>query len=144
MYNTGIELPKVGFSSIDYTVIPAGSYFTGFNLDNSGKLSKIDCNGVITIIEGGGSSIIIEGSGLGSTQRCGSTNSASGDYSTVSGGYSNESSGDNATIGGGNCNVASCENSSIVYVLPIDLLHLLQIGSKLLISVAPPLLSGTL
>lgn len=38
----------------------------------------------------------------------------------------------------------SAENSSIVYSSPIDLLHFAQMGKRLLISVAPPLLSGVL
>jgi hypothetical protein len=54
MYNTGIEIPKVSFSSLDYTEIEGGSYFIGFDLDNSGKLSKIDNAGNITVIEGSG------------------------------------------------------------------------------------------
>jgi hypothetical protein len=36
------------------------------------------------------------------------------------------------------------ENSSIVYSSPMDLLHLPQMGRKLLMSVSPPLLSGLL
>ena len=52
MYSSGIELPKVQFSLIDYAYIETGSYFTGFDLDNSGKLSKMDNSGIITVIEG--------------------------------------------------------------------------------------------
>lgn len=55
MYKSGIELPKVSFSTITYAKIPLGGYFIGFDLDNSGKLSKVDNAGVITVIEGGGS-----------------------------------------------------------------------------------------
>ncbi len=54
MYKSGIELPKVSFSTITYAKIPLGGYFIGFDLDNSGKLSKVDNAGVITVIEGGG------------------------------------------------------------------------------------------
>ena len=52
MYSSGIELPRVQFSLIDYAYIETGSYFTGFDLDNSGKLSKMDNSGIITVIEG--------------------------------------------------------------------------------------------
>ncbi len=51
-YKSGIELPQVAFSTVSYSTIPIGSYFTGFDLDNDGKLSKMDSNGVITVIEG--------------------------------------------------------------------------------------------
>lgn len=51
MYNTGIEIPKISFTSLDYTEIESGSYFIGFDLDNAGKLSKIDNTGTITVIE---------------------------------------------------------------------------------------------
>lgn len=51
MYNSGIELPKVSFSALDYTEIPGGGYFIGFDLDNSGKLSKMDDTGTISVIE---------------------------------------------------------------------------------------------
>ena len=54
MYNGGIELPRVSFSTIQYSKIEIGSYFVGFDLDNSGKLSKMDSTGVITVIEGAG------------------------------------------------------------------------------------------
>jgi hypothetical protein len=56
MYSSGLQLPKVSFSEIDYNSIPDGSFFIGFNIDNAGKLSKIDKNGVITVIEGAGGS----------------------------------------------------------------------------------------
>lgn len=55
MYGSGIQFPKVSFSSIDYTQIPADSFFTGFDLDNGGVLSKIDSTGTITVIEGASS-----------------------------------------------------------------------------------------
>ena len=51
MYNTGIEIPKVSFSAIDYTEIEPGSFFIGFNLDLAGKLCKLDHIGNITLIE---------------------------------------------------------------------------------------------
>lgn len=54
MYNSGLEIPKVAFSLLDYTEIEPGSYFIGFDLDNSGKLSKMDHLGQITVIEGAG------------------------------------------------------------------------------------------
>jgi hypothetical protein len=53
MYGSGIELPKVAFSTITFTEIEPGSFFFGFDLDNSGQLSKIDNFGNITVIEGG-------------------------------------------------------------------------------------------
>lgn len=56
MYNTGVEIPRVSFSALSYSGIPANSYFMGFDLDNSGKLSKLDNTGTITVIEGGGGS----------------------------------------------------------------------------------------
>ena len=51
IYKSGIELPKVQFSLLQYSLIEPGSYFIGFDLDNSGKLSKMDNSGVITVIE---------------------------------------------------------------------------------------------
>ena len=56
MYNTGVEIPRVSFSALSYSGIPANSYFMGFDLDNSGKLSKLDNTGTVTVIEGGGGS----------------------------------------------------------------------------------------
>lgn len=56
MYNSGLEIPKVAFSLLNPNRITPGSYFTGFDLDNLGKLSKMDHLGQITVIEGGGSS----------------------------------------------------------------------------------------
>lgn len=53
MYRSGIELPKVAFSVINFDKIQVGSFFVGFNLDNSGKLSKMDHLGNITVIENG-------------------------------------------------------------------------------------------
>lgn len=88
MYKSGIEIPKVDFSIISCNRIAAGSYFIGFNLGNSGKLSKMDCNGIITVIEGAGSSIYEEDSGVSSALRTGA-GSVPSDYSTVSGGQCN-------------------------------------------------------
>ena len=85
MYGSGVESPKVPFSSVDYTVIAPGSYFIGFDMDNAGKLSKMDNTGTITVIEVT-SSVIDVGSGPGSTVRICNSNTASGDCSTVSGG----------------------------------------------------------
>ena len=53
MLRSGIEIPRVSFSTITFTNITAGSFFIGFDLDNSGKLSKIDNLGNITVIETG-------------------------------------------------------------------------------------------
>lgn len=53
MYKSGIELPKVAFSTITLSKINSGSFFFGFDLDNSGLLSKIDNLGNITVMEGG-------------------------------------------------------------------------------------------
>jgi hypothetical protein len=88
MYKSGIEIPKVDFSIISCNRIAAGSYFIGFNLGNSGKLSKMDCNGIITVIEGAGSSIYEEDSGVSSALRTGA-GSVPSDYATVSGGQCN-------------------------------------------------------
>jgi hypothetical protein len=60
MYRSGIEIPKVSFSSLQYDRIPINSYFLGFNLDNFGKLSKIERNGTITPIEFNGNFIEIQ------------------------------------------------------------------------------------
>lgn len=51
MYNSGIELPQVEFSTIAKSLIPISSYFVGFDLGNLGKLSKMDNSGTITVIE---------------------------------------------------------------------------------------------
>jgi len=51
MYRSGVEIPKVSFSSLQYDRIPINSYFLGFNLDNAGKLSKLERNGTVTPIE---------------------------------------------------------------------------------------------
>jgi trimeric autotransporter adhesin len=53
MYNTGVEIPKVSFADLSYSGIPINSYFMGFDLDNAGKLSKLDNTGIVTVIEGG-------------------------------------------------------------------------------------------
>jgi hypothetical protein len=103
MYGSGIELPKVSFASIDFSQIPAGSYFIGFDLDTAGALSKMDSTGAITVIGGG---VIDVGSGANSTYRIDNNNTASGDYSTVSGGYINTASGYASTISGGYGNIA--------------------------------------
>ena len=72
-------------------------------------------------------SIVVLGTGCCSTLRCGSTNTASGNfstvfgrcntasniYSTVSGGIRNTASGGAATIGGGLQNTASCNFTTI-------------------------------
>jgi hypothetical protein len=52
MYRSGIEIPKVSFTEIDFSQIDGGSYFIGFDLNNAGLLSKIDNTGTITVIEG--------------------------------------------------------------------------------------------
>ena len=46
--------PTINFLLIDYVKIPVGAYLIGFDSNNSGKLSKIDHFGVITVIEGVG------------------------------------------------------------------------------------------
>jgi hypothetical protein len=51
MYGSGIELPKVEFSTINNNNIEVGSYFFGFDLDNGGLLSKMDHLGNITVLE---------------------------------------------------------------------------------------------
>lgn len=51
MYASGIELPRVNFSNISYSRIPAGSYYMGFDLDNGGKLSKMYSDGSIIVVE---------------------------------------------------------------------------------------------
>ena len=60
MYRSGVEIPKVSFSSLQYDRIPINSYFLGFNLDNAGKLSKLERNGTITPIEFNGNFIEIQ------------------------------------------------------------------------------------
>jgi hypothetical protein len=49
---SGIELPKVDFTTLNSSEIEVGSYFIGFDQGNSGKLSKMDHLGNITLIEG--------------------------------------------------------------------------------------------
>ena len=49
-YNSGVQLPRVKFSTLTFTQIPVGSFFIGFDLDNFGKLSKIDTFGNITVL----------------------------------------------------------------------------------------------
>jgi hypothetical protein len=106
MYGSGIETPKVSFSSIDFTQITSGSYLFGFDLDNLGKLSKIDEFGNITVIEkDGGGGVIDLDTGTGSSVRICNSNSASGDYSTVSGGLDNTASSTYSTVGGGSDNL---------------------------------------
>ena len=60
MYRSGVEIPKVSFSSLQYDRIPINSYFLGFNLDNAGKLSKLERNGTITPIEFNGNFLEIQ------------------------------------------------------------------------------------
>jgi hypothetical protein len=50
----GFIYPSINFSTIDYSKIPNGAYFIGFNLDNGGVLSKLNNAGIISVIEGGG------------------------------------------------------------------------------------------
>lgn len=52
MYNSGVEIPRVDFSLIDFSQIAPGSYFLGFDLNNGGLLSKLDSSGNIEVIEG--------------------------------------------------------------------------------------------
>jgi len=49
---SGIELPKVSFTTLDPDKIEIGSYFIGFDQGNDDKLSKMDHLGNITLIEG--------------------------------------------------------------------------------------------
>jgi hypothetical protein len=49
---SGIEIPKVSFTTLDPDKIEIGSYFIGFDQGNGGKLSKMDHLGNITLIEG--------------------------------------------------------------------------------------------
>lgn len=39
---SGIQIPKVSFSEIDYSQIEVGSYFLGFNLNNAGNITVIE------------------------------------------------------------------------------------------------------
>ena len=64
MYNSGIEIPQVDFSTITKSLIPLGSYFVGFDLGNLGKLSKMDNAGLITVIEGGSIPVVGSVTGL--------------------------------------------------------------------------------
>jgi hypothetical protein len=52
MYNSGVEIPKIDFNLINFSQIAPGSYFLGFNLNDSGKLTKIDNTGTCTVVEG--------------------------------------------------------------------------------------------
>lgn len=106
MYGSGIEIPKVSFSTIDFSEISSGSYFIGFNLDNSGVLSKIDNTGAIIVIEGGDPSIVKVGSGIYSTHRINNGNFASG-YNSTAFGKNNTASGYHSNISGGVGNTAS-------------------------------------
>jgi hypothetical protein len=131
-YRSGVEIPKVSFSDIDYTQINSNAFFIGFDLDNLGKLSKIDEFGNITAIEGagGGSSIMQEDTEPGSTVRIDNCNSASDCFSTVSGGCCNTINAFTTcsgyytygnTIGGGqqntiNSNSAYCGNAGGVTI----------------------------
>jgi hypothetical protein len=115
MYNSGLEIPKVSFSAIDYTALSPGSYFTGYDSDNDGKLSKLDHFGNLTVIESTGTTaiIFIEGDGEYSTLRNNNRNTSSGYGSTVTGGLDNESSGTFSIVAGGNCNISSNYSSTV-------------------------------
>ena len=54
MYNSGVEIPKIDFNLINFSNIAPGSYFLGFDLNDSGKLKKIDSSGTCTVVEGVG------------------------------------------------------------------------------------------
>ena len=56
---SGIVIPKVDFTALDFDSIEAGSYFIGFNTATGGKLSKMDHLGNITVMESGGLSLPI-------------------------------------------------------------------------------------
>ncbi len=51
---SGIKYLKTDFSLITAGQIPVGSYLIGFDVNNAGKLSKMDSALVLTVIEGGG------------------------------------------------------------------------------------------
>jgi hypothetical protein len=52
MYQSGIEIPRISFSSLDPSEITVGSFYIGFNLDTGGKLTKMDHLGNLTVLEG--------------------------------------------------------------------------------------------
>ena len=54
--SSGIEIPKVDFTTLNSSEIEVGSYFIGFDQGNGGKLSKMDHLGSITLIEGAAAS----------------------------------------------------------------------------------------
>jgi hypothetical protein len=54
VYNSGVEIPKIDFSLVNFNKIAPGSYFLGFNLGDSGKLTKMDNLGNCTVVEGMG------------------------------------------------------------------------------------------
>jgi len=108
-------------------------YLTGASYNSgTGILSLTNTDGSTVsasgFTSGGGGGIMIEGPSLGTTLRCGWSNTASGDYSTISGGrynttyglsstisggYLNTTCGISTTIGGGFNNVSSIWNSTI-------------------------------
>ena len=51
--NSGIILPKVSLSTLDNSQLTSQEFFIGFDLDNFGKLAKLDQNGIVTLLEGG-------------------------------------------------------------------------------------------
>lgn len=113
MYGSGIEIPRVAFSSLDFSQITAGSFFLGFDINNAGKLSKINSLGVITVIEGtGGSGVVDVGAGTDSSIRISNNNTSLGDCSTVFG-FNNDGDGDFSVIGGGSCNIANINHSTV-------------------------------
>ena len=97
-YNSGLELPKVAFSEITYSLIPLGSFFVGFDLDNAGILSKIDNTGTITVIEGGGPSLYDYGTGSCSTVRTDGTNTSTRCFSSVLSGSNNNATASYTTL----------------------------------------------
>ena len=52
MYNSGVEIPRIDFTLINYAKIAPGSYFLGFDLSNSSLLTKMDNSGARTVVEG--------------------------------------------------------------------------------------------
>lgn len=50
---TGYIYPIIDFTLLDYTKIPTGTYLLGFDENSDGSLSKIDSDGIISILEGG-------------------------------------------------------------------------------------------
>lgn len=114
MAKAGFVTPKISFLTLNYSNIEAGSFFFGFDLDNAGKLSKMDNLGNITVIEGAAEvpdSVFELGAGTESANHLNTTspNYSDGDYSfTV--GSSNSALAENSQATGKNVNVNS-ENS---------------------------------